>query len=130
MWTGGPGVPGHGSATPPAPPPVEKPKSSPVERKTDARVSEGVLQGGAISREVPRYPDIAKRAGIQGPVQVLVTIDETGRVIEATVVNGNPLLRQAALDAAWRWKFSPTMLSRVAVRVQGILTFNFQLNRQ
>ena len=116
------------SPEPPPQPPVEKSKAT-VERRTDARVSEGVLQGSAISKEVPRYPEMAKRAGIQGPVQVLITIDETGQVVEATVVNGNPLLRSAALDAARRWRFSPTLLSRVAVRVQGVLTFNFTLNR-
>ncbi len=120
-------VPGTNSKVPEPPPQpaVEKP----VERKADARVSEGVLQGNAITKEVPRYPEIAKRAGIQGTVQVLVTIDESGQVVEASVVNGNPLLRAAALDAARRWRFSPTLLSRVAVRVQGILTFNFQLNK-
>jgi len=61
-------------------------------------------------------------------VQVQVTISEEGRVIEAIVLNGHPFLRQAALDAAHRWVFSPTMLSRTPVKVQGILTFNFVLN--
>ena len=128
VGTGGEGVvPGSNSRVlePPPQPPVEKP----AERKANARVSEGVLQGNAITKEVPRYPEMAKRAGIQGAVQVLITIDESGEVVEASVVNGNPLLRAAALDAARRWRFSPTLLSRVAVRVQGILTFNFQLNR-
>jgi TonB family protein len=61
-------------------------------------------------------------------VQIQVTISEEGRVIEATVLNGNPFLRQAALDAARRWVFTPTRLSGAPVKVQGILTFNFVLN--
>jgi len=48
-------------------------------------------------------------------------------VIEAQVVSGHPLLRDAALQAARQWVFKPTELSGVAVKVQGVLTFNFTL---
>ena len=126
---GGEGIVPGSQMKAPEPPPPPQPAEKPVERKSDTRVSEGVLQGSAVSKEVPRYPEMAKRSGVQGPVQVLITIDETGQVVEATVINGNPLLRSAALEAARRWRFSPTLLSRVAVRVQGVLTFDFKLNR-
>jgi protein TonB len=87
-----------------------------------------VLQGNAINRVTPPYPEIPKRIRIQGPVQVLVTISEEGRVVDATVVSGPPLLRSAALDAARQWVFTPTRLGSVPVKVQGVLTFNFVLN--
>jgi TonB family protein len=61
-------------------------------------------------------------------VQVQITISETGEVIEATVVGGHPLLRDAAIEAARQWMFQPTELSGVPVKVQGILTFNFTLS--
>jgi TonB family protein len=69
----------------------------------------------------------APAARAAGAVQVQVTISEDGRVIEAAVMNGHPLLRDAALQAARRWTFQPTELSGVPVKVQGILTFNFTL---
>jgi protein TonB len=90
-------------------------------------VSGGVLQGKAITKVQPPYPPIAKAARAAGAVQVQVTISEDGRVIEAAVMNGHPLLRDAALQAARRWTFQPTELSGVPVKVQGILTFNFTL---
>ena len=49
-------------------------------------------------------------------------------MIEAAVLNGHPLLRNAALEAARQWTFTPTRLSNVPVKVQGVLTFNFKLD--
>jgi TonB family protein len=86
------------------------------------------LQGSAIKRVQPPYPPIAKAARASGAVQVQILISETGEVIDAIVIAGHPLLRDAALQAARQWVFKPTELSGVAVKVQGILTFNFSLN--
>ena len=124
------GVPGSTRDTGAAPPPPsEREPAPPPERKPSiSPVSEGVLRGSAISREIPIYPEIAKRSRVQGMVQVLVTIGEDGTVLEAGVLNGHPILRQAALDSARRWRFTPTLLSRVPVKVQGVLTFNFRLD--
>lgn len=91
------------------------------------RVSGGVLQGSAIRRVQPEYPPIAKAANASGAVQVQVTISEKGDVIDASVVNGHPLLRDAALTAARQWQFKPTELQGNPVKVQGVLTFNFTL---
>lgn len=93
-------------------------------------VSGGVLQGRAIRKVPPVYPQIAKSARAQGAVQVQITISEEGRVIEASILpgqNAHPLLRDAALQAARQWLFNPTLLSGVPVKAQGILTFNFTL---
>src|SRR5262249_50787027 len=95
--------------------------------KRQITVSGGVLQGSAIKKVQPPYPPIAKAARAAGAVQVQVTISEEGRVIEAAVIGGHPLLRDAALQAARQWVFKPTELSAVPVKVQGILTFNFTL---
>ena len=102
--------------------------SANVDAPKKITVSGGVLQGSAIRKVQPPYPPIAKAARASGAVQVQVLISETGEVIEATVVAGHPLLRDAALQAARQWVFKPTELSGVAVKVQGVLTFNFSLN--
>lgn len=124
------GVPGGTSkgddAPPPPPPPPPAPTPTPAPPKK-LTVSGGVLQGKAINRIQPPYPPIARAARASGAVQVQVTISEEGRVLEAAVINGHPLLRDAALQAAKRWTFQPTELTGVPVKVQGILTFNFTL---
>jgi protein TonB len=86
-----------------------------------------VLQGNAIKKVPPPYPEEAKAAHASGAVQVQVTISEDGHVIEAAVISGHPLLREASLEAAKQWIFKPVELSGVPVKVQGILTFNFTL---
>jgi protein TonB len=129
------GVPGgvagaKGDGDPPPPPPPPKPTPEPTPKPEPPKkinVSGGVLQGSAIRKVQPPYPPIAKAARAAGAVQVQVTISEEGRVIDASVVSGHPLLREAALQAARQWVFKPTELSGVPVKVQGILTFNFTL---
>lgn len=116
---------------PPPPPKIEKAEvratPTPELKKETKTVSEGVLQGSAIRKQRPTYPPIAKAARVSGPVQVVVTISEDGKVIDAYAAEGNPMLRQAAVDAARQWLFTPTTLSKVPVKVQGMLTFNFVL---
>lgn len=90
-------------------------------------LSNGVLQGNAIKKVQPAYPAIAKAAKASGAVQVEITISEEGKVINASVSNGHPLLRDAALEAARQWEFKPIMVSGAAVKAQGTLTFNFTL---
>ncbi len=125
---GVPGGLGAGEPPPPPPPPPPKPEPTPTPPPKQIKVSGGVLQGSAIRKVQPPYPPIAKAARAQGSVQIQVTISEEGRVIEAEVISGHPLLRDAALQAAKQWIFKPTELSGVPVKVQGILTFNFTLN--
>jgi len=112
------------------PPPTPRPTVTPVPTPTPQKipVSEGVLLGKAIKRYTPPYPAIARAARASGPVQVMVTISEEGQVINATAVSGHPLLREASVQAARQWVFSPTLLSKQPVKIQGILTFNFTLN--
>ena len=86
-----------------------------------------MLQGKAIQRVVPTYPELAKRIRLQGDVSVEVIISPEGRVESAREVQGHPMFVGAALDAARRWRFGPTFLNGVPVRVTGVITFVFKL---
>ncbi len=88
-------------------------------------ISGGVLNGKAQILAKPAYPAAAKAVGAEGAVNVQVVIDENGDVVSATAVSGHPLLRQAAETAARESKFKPTTLSGQAVRVSGIIVYNF-----
>jgi len=105
---------------PPPPPPQPTPKPVPK-----APISGGVLNGKAISLPKPPYPPIAKAAHAAGTVTVQVTIDESGKVISAHAVGGHPLLQQAAVQAAYQARFTPTQLSGQPVKVTGVITYNF-----
>lgn len=90
-----------------------------------AKVSGGIVNGRALSLGKPVYPASARASGASGTVEVRIVFDETGKVIWARAISGHPDLRQAAEDAAWKTKFSPTLLSGQAVRTSGILLYNF-----
>ena len=107
--------------------PVERQTARPLIQKP-VKVSSAILQGKAIEREKPDYPELAKRAGVQGPVVVEVMITENGRVESARAISGHPLLAGAAVEAARRWRFAPTLLNGQPVKVTGVITFNFRLN--
>lgn len=104
-----------------APPPVIK--APPV--KKDMVRSIGVANGKATYLPKPPYPTAAIAVNAQGAVDVQVMIDETGRVVSARAVSGNPLLRLAAEQAARNARFSPTLLSNVPIKVTGVIVYNF-----
>ena len=91
-------------------------------------INGGVLNGKALILQEPVYPAIAKAAHASGKVSVQITIDEWGCVVSARAVGGHPLLQAAAVQAARRSCFSPTRLSGVAVKVTGIIVYNFVLS--
>jgi TonB family protein len=91
-------------------------------------VQGGVLNGRAVYKPQPEYPASAKSVRAQGVVTVQVTVDETGKVIEAKATRYPHLsLVWAAEDAARRARFTPTLLSGSPVKVTGIITYNFLL---
>ena len=104
----------------------DEPPPSPAPRPTKP-VSGGVLNGTALTLPPPAYPESAKRMKIQGVVTVEVVLDETGKVISANATEGPQLLRDAAVLAAKRARFSPTKLSGMPVKVSGVINYKFAL---
>jgi protein TonB len=103
------------------PPPTPGPK--PILKP----VSGGVLNGTAVLLPPPAYPDAAKRMRVQGMVTVDVILDETGKVVAANATAGPTVLRDAAVQAALKARFSPTKLSGQPVKVSGVINYKFAL---
>ncbi len=100
---------------PPAPKPLLKPMSG------------GVLNGRAVSLPAPSYPEIARRMRQGGKVEVEVIVDENGKVISARATAGPTVLRDVAVEAALRARFTPTKLSGQPVKISGRIDYNFTL---
>ena len=90
-------------------------------------ISGGVLNGTALSLPQPIYPEAAKRMRTAGMVTVEVVLDESGKVVSANAVSGPTILRDAAIQAALKARFSPTKLSGQPVKVSGIINYKFAL---
>lgn len=82
-----------------------------------------------ISRVSPDYPEVAKRAEIEGNVIMEASTDLEGNVVELKVLKGNPLLRRAALHAVKQWKYEPYWVKGKVQPATFTVTVYFRLNQ-
>jgi TonB family protein len=75
----------------------------------------------------PEYPAEAIAAGVQGEVTVRAVVGPRGNVVDASVVSGPPLLREAALDAVGRWRYRPYEQDGKPVTIATTAIFDFQI---
>lgn len=80
--------------------------------------------------EVPKYPELAREAGIEGTVAVKVLVDEQGKVIDARVLSSDvtPAMEMAALQAARKCRFKPAKQRTIPVKAYVMIPFVFQLH--
>ena len=103
------------------PPPAPKASMKPIP------VGGVVQEAKLVRRVVPEYPELAKRARVQGSVILQVSVDEEGNVFDVRVLSGHPLLNEAAEKAVRQWKYSPTLLNGEPVPVTASVTVAFSL---
>ncbi|MEN6560382.1 MAG: energy transducer TonB [Acidobacteriota bacterium] len=97
----------------------------------------GVLQSQAGSnvkpprlvQEVrPVYPEVARKAGVEGTVIMEATADTYGRVSAVKVLRSIPLLDQAAVDALRQWIYEPMVIDGKPQPVTFNVTMRFRLD--
>jgi TonB family protein len=109
-----------------------KPENSQTQNKSDNRprpvgpVESGELNDKAIDLPKPIYPGEARKAKVTGQVKVRVIVAETGKVLSADIVSGPKQLWMAAIEAARQARFNPTLIGGSAVKITGILTYDFK----
>jgi protein TonB len=111
------------------PPQPLAPKPIASESDKPLSVSSGVQAAKLIRQVVPTYPPLAIRMRASGTVHLLGIIGKDGKIKNLQVLNGHPLLTQAALDAVRQWIYSPTILSGNPVEVEAPIDVIFTLSR-
>lgn len=111
---------------PPPPPPAEEEKEPEVfivvEKQPELVGGLGNLQKTIV------YPEIARKAGIEGRVFVEFVVDERGRVLNPRVIRGiGGGCDEAALAAVAKAKFKPGMQRGRPVKVKYSLPIVFKL---
>jgi len=125
----GPGDLGIFGAVPaPALPPVVKAASAPL---TPQRIRVGgiVQQANLIRKVQPVYPTLAKQARIQGAVHFTAIIGKDGAIQKLQLINGHPLLVEAARRAVSQWQYKATLLNGEPVEVVTEIDVNFALTQ-
>jgi len=76
----------------------------------------------------PKYPELARKAGIEGVVYVLAIVGPDGKVRSATVVKSdNPIFNDAAVEAVMQFEFSPAIQQDRPVACKVMVPVRFQL---
>ena len=79
-----------------------------------------------IHQTPPQYPQLAQKAGVEGTVVVTVTIDKSGNVKTAKILKSIPILDEAAIEAAKKYKFIPAKQRDKYVMVRMNIPFVFK----
>ena len=83
-----------------------------------------------IKNPAPAYPEIARRAGVEGTVWVKIWVDKEGKAKKAQVIKSDAeLFNQNAIDAALQWTFTPAVMNNGPVAVWVSIPFKFKLNQ-
>lgn len=113
---------GAGTPGPGAPPGAEAGPG------TGTGILDVTAMGLAVLRQVdPVYPELARRARIQGQVVLMMTVDETGQPVQVQVLGGHPVFHEAARQAARQWRFEPARMNGRPVMAAFRLTLKFSL---
>jgi protein TonB len=61
-------------------------------------------------------------------VVVEATVNERGRVVNVNLLQGAPLLTDAALEAVKKWVYTPTLVNGIPTPIIMTVTVHFRLN--
>jgi TonB family protein len=124
-------------AAPPAPPaPPSEPQGDWLESwidRMEVAVTGGLREDADDFRNRltvsphPAYPELAQRVGIQGVVKLQVRVLKNGHVEVLKLLQGEPVLADAAIAAVKQWRGKPAWINGKQVEVISTVTFNFQL---
>jgi bla regulator protein blaR1 len=89
-----------------------------------------IMQNQILHKISPVYPEEAKKARIQGKVQLNAVIGKNGEIEELKVVSGPRELQQSAVDAVRQWTYKPFLLNGEPVDVKTTINVTYTLARK
>jgi protein TonB len=108
-------------------PTVKPGVSPPISDESSKPAAVSQLSPGALIYKVnPQYPATARNARVQGSVVMRAVIGTDGSIQQLELIKGNPLLVNAAMDAAKKWRYRPTLLDGKPVEVETTITISFK----
>jgi TonB family protein len=99
-------------------------------RKADLIAKPQSVRDDMVVKSVsPEYPQKAMRREIEGYVDLHFTSNETGEVVDVTVVKAEPadIFEDAAIRALRKWKFKPMVVDGEAVSQRLALRMRFAM---
>jgi TonB family protein len=119
--------PGEAAVNSPTSPAEEEPAPSALGPGHPVELSPATARESLLASVEPDYPPEARNRHIQGPVVLKIAVTSEGKVSEASVVRGDPLLASAAVDAVKQWRFKAYAPAGEPIPWQTRVTVNFVL---
>lgn len=118
------GVPNGSLNLAPAAQSTSEESSKQAQPNTPKRIRVGgqSMRRMVIYEVTPKYPEGAKKQGIQGTVRLAVVIGQDGSIQDLKVTSGDPVLADSALTAVKKWRYKPTFLNGRPVEVETEIT--------
>ena len=97
--------------------------------------TEPVLIPETISREflvrqvIPKYPDLALVAGVEGSVLLHALVGKDGSIQDLKLISGPLILGRAAFESVKQWRYRPYRVNGQMVEMQTFITLNFTRTR-
>jgi TonB family protein len=93
-----------------------------------AKVKTGRITPAKLIQQVnPVYPAEAREKKIEGTVKLQVLVRKDGTVTVQRVIEGDPVLSSAAIEAVQQWRFEPWQLNGQAIEMQSTVEVVFSL---
>ena len=114
---------------PPPPPLIE---TFPVEHLADeeeeiVKFWHAEVKPKLVKSVVPEYPEIARKAGIEGKVFLRLLIGKDGKVEEVEFLKGPVVFKDSAIEVVMQYLFSPATQNDKPVRVWAAQMIRFKL---
>jgi TonB family protein len=99
----------------------------------EIRILGGVREDGdefqkrIVSAPRPAYPEIARKAGIEGMVRLQVRLTQDGRIEVQKLLEGDTILADAAIAAVKQWRGKPVWMNGKPINVISTVSFEFHL---
>ncbi|MGB8493503.1 MAG: energy transducer TonB [Candidatus Acidiferrum sp.] len=88
-----------------------------------------IVPAKLVKKVQPEYPAEAQEKRIEGTVKLQVIVRKDGSVTVQNVVEGDPVLSPAAIEAVRQWRYAPCLLNGQAIDMQTTIDVIFELSR-
>jgi TonB family protein len=88
-----------------------------------------IVPAKLVKKVQPEYPAEAREKRIEGTVKLQVIVRKDGTVTVQNVVEGDPALSPAAIEAVRQWRYEPWQLNGQPIELQTTIDVVFSLTQ-
>ena len=86
---------------------------------------ENVSRDLLVRQVVPKYPELAVAAGVEGSVLLHAFVGKDGNIQDLKLISGPLVLGRAAFESVKQWRYRPYRMNGQLVDMQTFITVNF-----